>query len=115
MAQLEADTQQVFQENQQLNKQSNLLNNDVGPFSVHWLCGCPAGHAEIVARSMGMTASVTQKQPVKAHVQKLLQLLLISKCCHMSVVEDPYLLMLKQYNALPEVQTLDTSGTSCLL
>ena len=30
VAQLEADTQQVFQENQQLNKQSNLLNNDVG-------------------------------------------------------------------------------------
>lgn len=30
VAQLEAETQQVFQENQQLNKQSNLLNNDVG-------------------------------------------------------------------------------------
>lgn len=27
--QLEAETQQVFQENQQLNKQSTLLNNDV--------------------------------------------------------------------------------------
>lgn len=30
VAQLEAATQQVFQENQQLNKQSNLLNTDVG-------------------------------------------------------------------------------------
>lgn len=30
VAQLEAETQQVFQENQQLNKQSNLLNTDVG-------------------------------------------------------------------------------------
>lgn len=30
VAQLEAETQQVFQENQQLNKQSNLLNSDVG-------------------------------------------------------------------------------------
>lgn len=30
VAQLEAETQQVFQENQQLNKQSNLLDNDVG-------------------------------------------------------------------------------------
>lgn len=35
VAQLEAETQQVFQENQQLNKQSNLLNNDVG-------CRCDA-------------------------------------------------------------------------
>lgn len=30
VAQLEAETQQVFHENQQLNKQSNLLNTDVG-------------------------------------------------------------------------------------
>ncbi len=29
VSQLEAETQQVFQENQQLNKQSTLLNNDV--------------------------------------------------------------------------------------
>ena len=29
VSQLEAETQQVYQENQQLNKQSTLLNNDV--------------------------------------------------------------------------------------
>ena len=29
VAQLEAETQQIFQENQQLNKQSNALNQDV--------------------------------------------------------------------------------------
>ncbi len=29
VSQLEAETQQVFQENQQLNKQSTVLNNDV--------------------------------------------------------------------------------------
>ncbi len=32
VSQLEAETQQVFQENQQLNKQSTVLNNDVSNF-----------------------------------------------------------------------------------
>lgn len=36
VAQLEAETQQIFQENQQLNKQSSALNHDVClPYSAH--------------------------------------------------------------------------------
>ncbi len=40
VSQLEAETQQVFQENQQLNKQSTLLNNDVSnsPKPIHCPC-----------------------------------------------------------------------------
>ena len=40
VSQLEAETQQVFQENQQLNKQSTVLNNDVSNSPKPICCPC---------------------------------------------------------------------------
>lgn len=48
MAHLEAETQQVFQENQQLNKQSNLLNTDVG--------GCACETSDLMQKEPSMYA-----------------------------------------------------------